>query len=476
MKKVALISISVFIISLFVSNCVGHIEKLPTISEVEQGDTSYVHLFPDWEKEDYNFNTPKDVMVGADGYIFVADSGNSRILVLNQAGLVVTEDEFGNNFQGLEDINIPGKGEIQPVQLSQDSKMNLLFCDGSNQIYAWNQHYNNTGIRYVSKEVTLRHAESGAIITSDRMDSLSYYLTNGYTLIDAKLDSSEELINSILAPHVIFDGDDPKNWEFVDDYGDTRNSKIVDIVAFGKDYNNGIYVLDKRYNRIIKLKYEIKYLLIMETDEGQSVAFDYECVFSEVAASQGSGAGFIMDPKSITIDLSGNIYYTQTGGVYSCHGISAGSYRTLFNPGEDDLLDIGRFQCARDVGIDSRGIIYIVDKGSNYIQTFDNEGNFLRNVATTDIMIDTTLLETVYSYEIDSTVIPYDTTIVDSSVVEIDTTVSFQLAEILNKPEAIAINQNILYVADTGNSRIVRFQYVIMTEQNLQDLQEYRTP
>ena len=183
-----------------------------------------------------------------------------------------------------------------------------------------------------------------------------------------------------------------------------------------------------------------------------------------------------MDPKSITIDLSGNIYYTQTGGVYSCHGISAGSYRTLFNPGEDDLLDIGRFQCARDVGIDSRGIIYIVDKGSNYIQTFDNEGNFLRNVATTDIMIDTTFLETVYSYEIDSTVIPYDTTIVDSSVVEIDTTVSFQLAEILNKPEAIAINQNILYVADTGNSRIVRFQYVIMTEQNLQDLQEYRTP
>ena len=128
------------------------------------------------------------------------------------------------------------------------------------------------------------------------------------------------------------------------------------------------------------------------------------------------------------------------------------------------------------MSVDSRGIIYVVDALSNYIQTFDNKGNFLRNVATTLVTVDTTFIDTVYSYEIDSTVFPYDTTIVDSSVVEIDSTVSYQLALILQKPEAIAINQNILYIADTGNSRIVRFQYIIMTEQNLQDLQEYQNP
>ena len=443
MRTGVLIYITIFSALLFVCKC-GHIEQLPTISEVEQGDTSYVHLFPDWEKEDYNFNTPKDIIVGDDGYVFIADSGNSRIIVMDQAGMMVTEDEFGNNFQDLAKITIPGKGYIEPLQLSQDSKMNLLFTDGSNQIYAWNQYYNNAGIRYVSSEVTLQHKESGTIITSSRMDSLSYYLTNGYVMVDAKIDSSEELINSILAPHVIFDGNDPKNYEFVDDYGDTRYAKIVDIVAFGQDYSNGIYVLDERYNRIIKLKYEIKYLLIMGTDEGYSVAFDYECVFSEVATAQGSGAGFVMDPNSIATDISGNIYYTQTGGVYFCHGIAAGSYRTLFNPGEDDILDLGRFVTARDVGIDSKGIIYVLDKGSNYIQTFDNEGTFLRNVGTT--------------------------------IVDVDTSDVIETADILNRPEAIAIDDDIIYVVDTGNSRIVRFQYTIMTEQNLQDLQEYQNP
>lgn len=443
MKRSIFIYIT-FIFALLIFFKCGHMEKLPTISEIEQGDTAYVHIFPNWEKEEYNFNTPKDIIVGNDGYLFIADSGNSRILVLDQAGSIITEDEFGNNFQGLAEISIPGRGNIQPLQLSQDSKMNLLFCDGSNQIYAWNQYYNNAGIRYVSTEVTLQHTASGRIMNSSRMDSLSYYLTNGYTLVDAKRDSSEELINSILAPHAIFNGNDPKNYEFVDDYGDTRNTKIVDIVAFGKDYSNGIYVLDKRYNRMIKLKYVVKYLLILGTGTDYSVAFDYECVFSEIATGQGSGAGFIMDPKSIAMDLSGNIYYTQTGGVYSCHGISAGSCRTLFNPGEDDILEIGRFKSAWDVSVDSRGIIYVVDAGSNYIQTFDNRGDFLRNIGTTIV-------------------------VGDSSDV-------YELADILNEPEAISINDNIVYVADTGNSRIVRFQYTIMTEQNLQDLQEYQNP
>jgi len=424
MKRTVLIYTIIFI-ALFILYKCGHIEKLPTVSEVEQGDTSYVQMFPDWEREEYNFNTPKDIFVGDDGYLFIADSGNSRIVVLDQAGSTVAEDEYGNKFQGLADINIPGKGNVQPIRLGQDSKMNLLFIDGGNQIYAWNQYYNNVGIRYVSTEVTLQHTGSGTILNSSRIDSLIYYLTNGYTLVSSKRDSSEELINSILAPHIFFDGNDPKNWEFVDDYGDTRNTIILGLVAFGKDYGNGIYILDKRYNRIVKLKYIPKYLLVMSDF---SLVIGYEAVFSEVATGQGTGAGFVMEPKSINIDASGNIYFTQTGGVYSCHGISAGSYRTLFNPGEDDILDIGRFKSAWDVSVDSRGIIYVVDAGSNYIQTFDNRGNFLRNIGTT---------------------------IVDGDS-----------SDVLNHPEAISINDNTVYVADTGNSRIVRFQYVILAEQS----------
>ena len=419
----------------------GHIENLPTVSEVEQGDTAYVHIYPDWEQEDYGFHTPKDIIIGDDGYLFIADSGNSRIVVLDPAGTIIEKDEFSNDFRVLNELDNPDGEMIQPLQLHQDSKMNLLICDGSNQIYAWNQYFNNKGIRYVSREVLLQNTESSAVIYTNRMDSLAYYLSNGYVLYDAVLDSSEEVISSVLAPHVIFDGNDPINYEFVDDYGDTRNSKIVDIVAAGKDYNNSIFIMDERYNRIVKLKYVIKQLVILGTGDDVSVAFDYECVFSELATGPGSGAGFIMEPLSIANDVSGNLYYTQAAGVYPCHGISSGSYRTLFNPGEDDILDLGRFTYATDIDIDSKGIIYVVDAGKNLIQTFDSKGHFLRNIATT--------------------------------IIDGDSSEVIEIADILNNPEAISIDENIVYVVDTGNTRIVRFQYFIMTNQNMQDSQEY---
>ena len=158
-----------------------------------------------------------------------------------------------------------------------------------------------------------------------------------------------------------------------------------------------------------------------------------------------------MDPTSIATDDNGNIYFTQTGGVYPSHGISAGSYRTLFDPAPPpppdsipDILNTDRFPYARNIGVDSRGIIYVVDAINNIVQTFDNKGTFQRNIGTT--------------------------------LVDDDSLGVIEVADILNNPEAIFVDENIVYIADTGNSRIVRFQYSILTQQNLQDLQEYQDP
>jgi len=437
MRKNILLNIVAFFVLLIFINC-GHFEPLPKVGEAEQGDTSYVQIFPNWEQDAYNFQSPKDVLVGNDGYIFVADSGNGRIVVLDQAGFEISKDEYGNDFNKLSEINISDKGRIEPLRLNQDSKMNLLIADGSNQVYAWNQHFNNVGIKAVAKKYWLKNNNTNNTIVLNEIDSLPYYMENEWSIVNAEFEENEELIENLLAPHVFFDGNDMRNI-LLDTYGDTRNSKIVDVVAFGKDYSNGMHMLDKRYNRIVRLKYVPKHLLFLEDS---SVVFNYEAVFSEVVTGQGTGAGFVMDPKSISLDESGNIYYTQTGGSFSCHGISVGSSRSIFSPNENEILDLNRFDIAYDISIDSRATIYVVDAGKNLIQTFNGQGQFQRNIGTV---------------------------VIDTSYAESDSLYQVEIAEILNRPESVDINENTVYIADTGNSRIVRFQYVILAEQNQKD-------
>lgn len=443
MKKILYLLIITLAIQLIFNSC-GHIEPLPTASEAEQGDTSYVQIFPNWNKNKYNFNSPKDVLIGRDGYLYIADSANHRVVVIDQAGNEILEDEYGNNFQGLSEINFDTFGKIQPIRLGQDSKMNLLMVDGGNRIFAWNQHYNNTGINGVATKIAIRDDENNDIKYIHKIDSLIAYLNDGFSLLreETEFENNEKLIDSLLAPHIFFNGNDKQNI-LLDTYGDPRNIKITDLVAFGKDYNNGIYILDKRYNRIVKLRYIPQNLLRLGDS---SIVINYKTIFDKVVTGQGTGAGFVMEPRSIDMDVSGNLYYTQTDGVYSCHGISAGTYRSIFIPGEDDILELDRFGSAWDVNFSKDGIIYIVDAKKNYVQTFNNNGKFLRNIGT------------ILSADSSS----------DSSAVPT------KIGNILDRPESIAVKDNIIYIADTGNDRIVRYQYVILSEQNLEDYKNYQ--
>ncbi len=419
----SLYPIIVLAIAILLFSC-GTKELLPTVSEDEQADTSYIQIIPNWEQDIYGFASPKDILVGADGYLFVADSGNSRILVLDQAGNIISEDEYGNDFTNLENLELPGIGTVEPLRLTQDSKMNLLFVNGNHQVYAWNQYFNNIGIDSVASSITLWHSETNDMFVLNNVDSLSYFAAEGYSVFEIKFTKDEDVIGEILAPHVFYDGADIINI-LEDIFADPRSSRIIDIAAYGQDFGNILYMLDRRYNRIIRAQYYIKQLLLLSNG---LISIDYGCRFSDVVTGQGYGAGFVMNPKSLSLDISGNIYFTQTGGNFVCHGISSGSYRTLFDPEIDDILEIGRFGIAQDISVDSRSTIYVVDADRDFIQTFNSNGAFIRNIGT--MLIDGE--ETAY---------------------------------ILKRPEAVAINNNIIYIADTGNSRIVRFQYVILAEQ-----------
>jgi hypothetical protein len=71
------------------------------------GDTLYIQLNPAWE----GFNKPKDIFIGREPFIYVADTDNDRIVMMNLDGQVL-----GTRFIS------------KPIAITQDFELNLIVC------------------------------------------------------------------------------------------------------------------------------------------------------------------------------------------------------------------------------------------------------------------------------------------------------------------------------------------------------------
>ena len=72
------------------------------------GETTYVRLNPEW----VGFNKPRDIVVGNEPFLYVADTDNDRIIMLDQAGRVLG-------------ISLTIK---RPIAIAQDKRLQLLVC------------------------------------------------------------------------------------------------------------------------------------------------------------------------------------------------------------------------------------------------------------------------------------------------------------------------------------------------------------
>ncbi|GJQ62638.1 MAG: hypothetical protein SCALA702_16910 [Melioribacteraceae bacterium] len=84
------------------NEAVGNLE-----GEANLGDTLFVQQFPVWE----GFSKPEAMIVGREPFIYVADTENDRVVMLNLAGEI------------LGSIDIP-----HPNAIAQDYKLNLIVC------------------------------------------------------------------------------------------------------------------------------------------------------------------------------------------------------------------------------------------------------------------------------------------------------------------------------------------------------------
>ncbi len=103
--------ILLFIVSVLLVFCTNKFDAPDNTVDPNKGqvinDTNYVQQYPVWE----GFNKPQDIIIGRETLLYVADTENNRIVLMNIAGDILSTREIK-----------------RPVALTQDYRLNLLVC------------------------------------------------------------------------------------------------------------------------------------------------------------------------------------------------------------------------------------------------------------------------------------------------------------------------------------------------------------
>lgn len=438
----------------------GCIEKmtLPTEIQVEfsVGDTTYLKVNPEWNMDEgFPFLRPTEISIAPDGHVFVVDSMLKSIFVLSQDGVVL---EAG--FQALRNLTLDDGTPLTPLDVDIDRKMNVFFVDGSQKIYCWNQYWNDVGIDSVAVAGTFSHPSYGdsTVATGSNawMDLISdpdWYLNK------VQWSNDQTLIDSLLQPHVFYDGSWLRN-VYKDVHYESAESRFS-ALSTTKDVDNYLYVTDNvadsLKNRLVKILFEPAGLIRLST--GVEV-WAFRGVFGQTVVGFGTGAGKANHPVSIDVDGDGNIYYTQEGQFFAVHKIkpvTTGAYiiyPSVFQPQVNDIMDLSRFQSPQDVAVDLNQYIYVANTGAQEIQVFDADGKFFKKAGVQTITVDTTL------WMFNGT---------DS--VQVDTFLTVETKGILMEPSAVTVDdRGVIYVCDTPTGSILRFQLSNKLDENLQPL------
>ncbi len=348
-------------------------------SEFGAGDTTYLQIKPIWN-DLHGLSRPVEISIAQDGRIFVADKGNNSIVVFGQDGhrpsgfekLLSLEDEQGN--------------PISPIDVDIDKKMNIFYIDGSQKIFVWNQYWNAIGINKISVSGTFVHTMTGVdtVATVGTNIWLSLLNDGDWNIVDGNMTDDPTLIDSLVQPHIFYDGGDEMN-VYLDTYYQSDSSQFTGLTAPADD-KNMIFVSDNyggHNNQYRIIQIDFKRSLILELKSGDLV-WAYTGYFGGTIKGYGTGAGTVNKPVSLDVDYQGNIYYTQAGNYFPVHMISPNLtgdfaiYTSGFQPEADDIMNPNLFENSVDVAVDNNRNIYVVDQLNADVSVFNSNGTFFK--------------------------------------------------------------------------------------------------
>jgi DNA-binding beta-propeller fold protein YncE len=326
------------------------LSQLP-VSELPKvvGDTVYIQQNPAWTAQGVGgFSGPKDILIGFEPLVYVCDTGNDRIVMMDLAGYVL----------GVS------KQIKHPIAISQDRKLNLVVC-----------------------------ADFDTVVQGQRVTYGAIYKIRQF--------AAGNRIDQAIVDRLYFESGKPLR-------------RFTGVAAL---YNNQFYVTRVGPDNSSPIDPDNAVLLFDKNDT-------YLTPIPNLKPN-GTGLESIQDLTSITTFNSRNLdfVFAQKGeqSLFRVQWITFiqtqdySYYQTKFSPTRDgnlDILRINHFRQPEDVTVDNSGNIYVVDAATDSLYKFDSKGRERQ---------------------------------------------SFGGRGVFNMPHGVAFFDKTLYVADTGNNRVLRF-------------------
>ncbi len=311
------------------------------------GDTVYIKLNPSWE----GFNNPQDIYIGHDQFLYVADTDNDRVVMMNVAGQI------------LGSISLK-----KPIAISQDYRLNLIVCAEFDTL---NQNFSAV---YKIDLVSVGHqiGEAVPVRLLPRQTDLNKPLRR-YTAVTAFYDNTFYVART-----------GPDNTSIVDP--DNSILKFIPKSSYGGGEG------DTLLGRLPNIE-PVSGGLVTANEISSMISFDQRNI-------------------NMVLTLTGNTNFKAQEWIYYVSPIEE-KYISRFSPSDSiDFAKPNRFDRPEGCAMDPSGDIFVVDAAKDSVFKFNSFGNELE---------------------------------------------SFGGPDVFNDPHGVAFFDRTLYVADSGNNRILRF-------------------
>lgn len=499
----------------------GEHPELPTDIQTHQvsfgaNDTSFVRISPDWDQaHGYPWVQPGDIQIGRDGMIFVVnhnpDYGDGgQVVQLSGSGSIRQDHLFANQVDPSHPI----------LGIGQDSKLNLFMVNGTENIYLWNQYVHDVGVTGVVQEFIYYNDLTGDTlhvdVTSETVWDAFTPLINDpgvefadYEVIDAVIEQNPDTVASVEGEYLFYSDTTRFGTQFTDVDGGIDRAELIYV---SDRYSDRIIGLEVRYKRAIQLgNGNIAFTYFGAYDPHSLVA-----TFGQGQASTNNPTSLVSQKIGATTSA---IYFTQIAGNFLVQKVRGSGEEWVFDiqntqSGIPEVIELDYFEAPHAIAVgetDERGLglFYVADSTQNRVPAFFSNGFFFREVAAEkhlvdmepgerlgdilqamgleldpglnpeissdslarvefelslnegqsidDVLDDPLLVEEIFQY------LPqwrgYIADETETILIAYDKPVTVQvLTPVLNGPKGVGTREGVVYIADSGNNRILRFQ------------------